>query len=121
MAKFSERLCEALQLKNMSAAELSRKIGVHEGTISNYKKGVYEPKQRRLEKISKALNVSIPWLMGYDVSIKDEYNKDLTEQKNMFTPEDEELLERVHQLSPENYAKLSELIDLYRNYQDKKK
>lgn len=51
----------------MSAAELSRRIGVNEGTISNYKKGAYEPKQRRLDNISKALDVSIPWLMGGDV------------------------------------------------------
>ena len=32
-----------------------------------YKKGIYAPKQRRTEEISKILNVSIPWLMGADV------------------------------------------------------
>ncbi len=67
MKKFSERLQEALIERNITAAELSRIIGVNEGTISNYKKGVYEPKQRRLESIANALNVSIPWLMGADV------------------------------------------------------
>ena len=67
MKKFSERLQEALTERNITAAELSRIIGVNEGTISNYKKGVYEPKQRRLESIANALNISIPWLMGADV------------------------------------------------------
>lgn len=69
MEKFSERLKSALILRNMTAAELSRIIGVNEGTISNYKKGIYEPKQRRLESIANALHVSIPWLMGYDVPV----------------------------------------------------
>lgn len=67
MEKFSQRLSEALQIRHMSAAELSRKIDVNEGTISNYKKGLYEPKQKRLDQISRILNVSVDWLMGYDV------------------------------------------------------
>lgn len=71
MDKFSNRLQEALTIRKISAAELSRIIGVNEGTISNYKKGVYEPKQRRLECIAKALNVSIPWLMGADVPMNE--------------------------------------------------
>lgn len=75
MEKFSDRLKTALSIRNMSAAELSRIIGVNEGTISNYKKGLYEPKQRRLEKIANALYVSIPWLMGADVPMdRDIYN-----------------------------------------------
>lgn len=70
MPTFSERLCEALIERRISAAELSRKINVDEGTISNYKKGKYVPKQPRLDKISQALNVSIPWLMGADVPME---------------------------------------------------
>lgn len=72
MDKFSDRLKKALEIRNISAAELSRKIGVDEGTISNYKKGRYEPKQRRLEQISIALDVSIPWLMGADVPMAED-------------------------------------------------
>lgn len=71
MSIFSDRLKEALDKRDISAAELSRRIGVNEGTISNYKKGLYEPKQRRLEEISQVLNVSIPWLMGADVPMYD--------------------------------------------------
>lgn len=67
MASFAERLSEALRIRNMSPAELSKKIGVNEGTISNYRKGKYEPKQIRLEEIASALRVSIAWLMGNDV------------------------------------------------------
>ena len=70
MDKFCNRLNEALSVRQMSAAELSRRLKVDEGTISNYKKGGYEPKQRRLEQISIILNVSIPWLMGADVPME---------------------------------------------------
>ena len=54
----------------MTAAELARALNVADATISNYKKGIYAPKQRRTEEISKILNVSIPWLMGADVPMK---------------------------------------------------
>ncbi len=64
---FAERFIEALKVKNITAAELSRLSGASEGLISDYKKGVYEPKQRRLDAFARILNVSIPWLMGADV------------------------------------------------------
>lgn len=70
MPSFAERLNEALKRRNMTAAELARALNVADATISNYKKGIYAPKQRRTEEISKILNVSIPWLMGADVPMK---------------------------------------------------
>lgn len=73
MADFKDRLKLALEVKNMSAAELSRLSGIDEGTLSNYKKGKYEPKQRKLETIANSLNVSIAWLMGADVPMEKEY------------------------------------------------
>ena len=57
-------------MRGISAAELSRRLNVDEGTISNYKKGRYEPKQRRLYEISRILNVSVAWLMGADAPIE---------------------------------------------------
>ncbi len=72
MKSFASRLDEALAIRKMSAAELSRRIGVYEATISNYRKGKYEPKQDRLEEIADVLNVSIAWLMGADVPMKKE-------------------------------------------------
>lgn len=70
MATFGERLKEALEKRNLSAAELSRRTGISEGMISQYKSGAYVAKQKKLEIFSKALNVSIPWLMGQDVSME---------------------------------------------------
>ena len=67
MPTFSERLNEALEYRNMTAAELARALNVADATISNYKKGIYAPKQRRTEEISRILNVSVDWLLGADV------------------------------------------------------
>lgn len=61
---FSQRLQMALDRKGMKAAELARLTGTPESVISQYKKGEYVPKQRRLESFSRVLGVSIPWLMG---------------------------------------------------------
>ena len=69
MVDFNVRLVEALQLRNMKPAELSRISGISEGMISSYRHGNYKASQRNLEKLAKAINVSIPWLMGADVPI----------------------------------------------------
>ena len=70
MATFAERLNEALIKRGISAAELSRRLNINEATISQYRKGLYEPKQRRTQKIAEALNISIPWLLGGDVPME---------------------------------------------------
>lgn len=72
ISRISERLKEALEIRHMTAAELSRRTGVKEADISHYKKGDYEPASKNLEKMAAALNVSIPWLMGFDVPMQDD-------------------------------------------------
>lgn len=67
MTTFADRLIEALSVRNMKPAELSRRTGIPEGTISQYKKGLYEPKQKKLHVIAETLGVSVDWLMGYNV------------------------------------------------------
>jgi SOS-response transcriptional repressors (RecA-mediated autopeptidases) len=65
--EFKDRLNQALSMRKISAAELARVSGVNEGAISQYRKGGYKANQYNLEKMAKALNVSIPWLMGANV------------------------------------------------------
>lgn len=64
MSSFKDRLEIALTMRETTPAELSKKTGIGEGAISQYRKGAYEASQRNLEKIARALQVSIPWLMG---------------------------------------------------------
>ena len=72
MPEFKERLDEAMRIRDISAAELSRISKVNEGAISQYRAGKYKASQRSLDKLARALNVSIPWLMGADVPMTDE-------------------------------------------------
>lgn len=74
MAEFKDRLNEALTLRNMTAAELSRLAKVNEGAISQYKKGTYKATQENLERLAQTLRVSIPWLMGADVPTEKSYD-----------------------------------------------
>lgn len=67
IAKFSERLKQGMKEKGLKAAELSRLSGVSESMISSYRAGRFEAAQTNLQKIAEALDVSIPWLMGYPV------------------------------------------------------
>ena len=71
MNKFSDRLKEAMQKKNMRPMELARASGLNVGTISHYLSGSYEAKQDKLYMLAEALNVSPTWLMGYDVEMND--------------------------------------------------
>lgn len=72
MPEFKERLDEAMRIRDISAAELSRISKVNEGAISQYRAGKYKASQRSLDKLARALNVNIPWLMGADVPMTDE-------------------------------------------------
>lgn len=56
---FKDRLEEAMSMRNMTAADLSKITGIGEGAISQYRKGAYKATQRNLEKISSALSVPI--------------------------------------------------------------
>ena len=66
----AERLRDALDLRNMRAAELSRLTGLSKGTIHHYLVGNYEPKSTSINKMAVALNVSESWLWGYDVPME---------------------------------------------------
>ena len=67
MTIFQIRLEQAMNEYGISQAELSRRSGVAESTISSYRAGAYAPRNKKLYLIATALNVSPSWLMGYDL------------------------------------------------------
>lgn len=71
MPEFRDRLDEAMRIRGMTAAELARTSKVNEGAISQYRAGKYKASQRSLDKLARALQVSIPWLMGADVPMEE--------------------------------------------------
>ena len=70
MAKIAERLKSALEIRNISQSELSRKTGIGKSSISTYLTGEYEPKQKNIYKMALALNVNEAWLMGAEVPME---------------------------------------------------
>ena len=64
---FSVRLRQALDMRDMTAAELSRKTGISKASISRYLKGIWKPRQDAIYLIAQATDCSEAWLMGVDV------------------------------------------------------
>lgn len=69
------RLKKALSIRNMTQSELSQKTKIPKSALSEYLKGLYDPKQDRLLILSEALNVDPVWLMGFDVPIEQDKKK----------------------------------------------
>ena len=70
VATFAERLNQALEIRDIKAADLARSTEVPEASISCYRKGQYEAKQNRVYEFARVLHVSPAWLMGYDVPME---------------------------------------------------
>lgn len=63
------RLRKAMDAAGKKQADLVRETGLDRGSISSYLSGKYEPKQKAIYKLSRALNVNEAWLLGYDVAM----------------------------------------------------
>lgn len=72
VAIFKDRLNEALEKRGIRPVDLANKVDIPESTISQYRSGYAKPKYERIVKIADALNVSVAWLMGGDVSMEKE-------------------------------------------------
>jgi len=68
--EFKDRLDKALTIRNIKPADLARKTGITEATISQYRSGYSKPKDKRLVDIANVLHVDPAWLMGLDVPME---------------------------------------------------
>ena len=66
---FAKRLEEALRIRDVKQSELVEKTQISKSAISQYLSGAFEPKQKNIYKIARALNVNPVWLMGKDVGM----------------------------------------------------
>ena len=74
---FANRLNKAMKLRNIKAIELSEKANIPKSAISQYLSGLYEAKQKSIFKLASVLNVSEGWLMGLDVPMKRNFDKNI--------------------------------------------
>lgn len=70
MENIADRIKLALEIRQMKQSDLVASTGIGKSSISTYISGEYEPKQKNIYKIAKALNVSVGWLMGLDVPME---------------------------------------------------
>ena len=84
MAKFHERLNEAMRIRNINQAELCQKTKIGKSAMSQYVSGKFTPKQKRTYLIAKALNVSVAWIMGADVPMDDDESIEAFPSQNVY-------------------------------------
>ena len=66
----ANRIRKALSIRNMTQSELCRRTKIATSAMSEYLKGLYEPKQDKIYIMSQALNVDPVWLQGFDVPME---------------------------------------------------
>lgn len=111
-----ERIKKALRIKGMKQSDLCQTTKIPKSAISQYISGAFEPKQDRIYLISKALDVSESWLMGYDVPMDRQKNapseSDLTEREK-------EWLKLFRELSEDEQdfitLKVQKLLDAFKD------
>ena len=82
-AKISDRIKEAMRLRDLKQVDLIEKTKINKATLSQYISGKYEPKQNNIYLLAKTLNVNEAWLMGFDVPLERETKtKETTSQLN---------------------------------------
>lgn len=110
MATFTERLNEAIKIRNISQAELCTRTGIPKSAMSQYCSGAFTPKQERTYLIAKALNVNEAWLLGYDDVPMDRSDGELFKELAL-----KELREKL-KIAPDDTAeRYNELLTIYLN------
>lgn len=105
MATIADRIKEALEIRNMKQIDLVEKTKIGKSSISTYISGAYEPKQKNIYKIAKALNVDEAWLMGLDVPMEKVENIDLNSPLAL-SKEEEKHIEDLRKLNTEGKDKV---------------
>ena len=77
-SNFKDRFSVVLNDRNMSMADVAKITGISRSSLSEYAKGKFVPKQDKVYLISKALDVSPAWLMGFDVDIDNHKKNEVT-------------------------------------------
>ena len=81
---FARRLTRAMEIMEIKPVELADKSGCSAASISQWMGGLYEAKQNAIHALSKALNVSEGWLMGFDVPMERNPSSDMLVFDNIF-------------------------------------
>ena len=94
----AQRLRKALSIRNMTQSELCRRTKIATSAMSEYLRGLYDPKQDKIYIMSEALNVDPVWLMGFDVPMEKEDKKISPNEEGSLTEGEKVVLELFRQI-----------------------
>lgn len=117
VASIANRLREAMEMRKKKQVDLERETGINRSAISRYLSGEYEPKNKPIYELAKALDVSEQWLMGYDVPMerpKAQKNNDAISDIVLLLRSDEDFLSivlKISKMDSEKRKSLNALLD----------
>lgn len=92
---FAHRLKYAIKIRDVRPVDISKVTGISKTNLSCYMSGKYEAKQDGVEILAKVLDVNPVWLMGYDVPIDRNYEKDKIIEINVINLHTNEIIEEI--------------------------
>ena len=104
--EIKDRIKQALEIRGMLQSELAEKASIDKGQLSSYISGKYKPRQNNIDALSLALNVSEAWLMGFDVPMKRNSEKENLLQEETYPLHCKEILDVCQQLSVSNRSRV---------------
>lgn len=105
------RIKKAMTLRGLTQSDIVEKTSIKKSALSQYINGKITPRQNAVEELSKVLNVSEPWLMGYDVPM--ERNIKVEKDIHLTTYEKEKLLKDIENAAREKNKNIDYLIEKY--------
>lgn len=103
MSEFGNRLKELRVAKNWNQEDLAQAMGLTQASISQFEKGLRIPTPANINKFAEVLGVSRESLAG---------DNDGKFEKEM-------LMRNISNLTPETLRKINEIVEMYKNNQNK--
>lgn len=104
VATNQERLNELFDSDPRNDTAIAESLNVSKQTISAWRKGIRSPKKPMLIRIAEIYNVSIEWLMGFDVG-RNQSEKPIEEERKT-TPEIQILARGMNKMTEEQQKQL---------------
>lgn len=100
------RIAEAREARGWTQEQLAQAIGTTQQTIQRWESGLVDPKSSRVSDISKALGITVSFLMGVDENGKESAPPTLV-------PDEQQLVDLYRAMTPQYRAMLVKTAALY--------
>ena len=94
MELFQQRFIQAKEQSGLRWIDIANLSGLDKASISQYKNGVHTPEPDALYRLANALDVTMEWLTGAEISVNDS-----------------EILKRYHQLNDLGKTEFKQFLD----------